>query len=284
MARTGLRMMPTFPSSPLKFRTAGFPQYGFKDSMSDRAFPKVRSLKPAPGIRLLARGLLLPFARFRLRESRGSVSKTVQASTRRCSEGLAFLPQGSLAPVRVVLSRSIIAYYYPMRQSRRHAATSLLAYTQRLRCAGAPRRPARPSLLLLTCFPCMLSTLPRWRVVSSRCTRTTLPDFLELLPSRLTTTPASTSNNRRGSQFRGCIVHFMVRPACLPSPPGWLRRDEVICSSPRLLRYLVTPAFNVVRHRATLGIRLDGRTGNLPSSGLSPDQSRQPVRLHNNPR
>src|SRR6266571_5108592 len=30
MARTGLRMMPTFPSSSLKFRTAGFPQYGFK--------------------------------------------------------------------------------------------------------------------------------------------------------------------------------------------------------------------------------------------------------------
>ena len=30
MARTGLRMMPTFPSSPLKFRTVGFPQYGFK--------------------------------------------------------------------------------------------------------------------------------------------------------------------------------------------------------------------------------------------------------------
>ena len=30
MARTGLRMMPTFPSSPLRFRTAGFPQYGSK--------------------------------------------------------------------------------------------------------------------------------------------------------------------------------------------------------------------------------------------------------------
>ena len=27
-ARTGLRMMPTFPQSPLTFRTAGFPQYG----------------------------------------------------------------------------------------------------------------------------------------------------------------------------------------------------------------------------------------------------------------
>jgi hypothetical protein len=37
MARTGLRMMPTFPSPSLKFRTVGFPQYGFKASMSDRA-------------------------------------------------------------------------------------------------------------------------------------------------------------------------------------------------------------------------------------------------------
>ena len=28
VARTGLRMMPTFPPPPLTFRTAGFPQYG----------------------------------------------------------------------------------------------------------------------------------------------------------------------------------------------------------------------------------------------------------------
>ena len=48
MARTGLRMMPTFPSPPLKFRTAGFPQYGFKASMSDRAFPQARNLKQLP--------------------------------------------------------------------------------------------------------------------------------------------------------------------------------------------------------------------------------------------
>jgi len=45
----------------------------------------------------------------------------------------------------------------------------------------------------------------------------------------------------------------------------------------------VTPAFGVVRHRATPGIKLDGRTGNLPSSGLSPDQSQQLVRLHDSP-
>jgi hypothetical protein len=39
MARTGLRMMPTFPSPPLKFRMAGFPRYGFKAGLSDKACP-----------------------------------------------------------------------------------------------------------------------------------------------------------------------------------------------------------------------------------------------------
>ena len=108
MARTGLRMMPTFPSPPLKFRTAGFPQYGFKASMSDRAFLQARNLKPAPGIRSLPRSLLLPFARFRHRRSPGSMSKTIGASTCRCAGGLPSLPQGSLAPVRVVLSPSTL--------------------------------------------------------------------------------------------------------------------------------------------------------------------------------
>jgi hypothetical protein len=32
-------MMPTFPLRSLKFRTADFPQYGFKAGRSDRAFP-----------------------------------------------------------------------------------------------------------------------------------------------------------------------------------------------------------------------------------------------------
>ena len=44
-ARTGLRMMPTFPRSPLSFRTAGFPQYGWKDGVSDGAFPTRRSVQ-----------------------------------------------------------------------------------------------------------------------------------------------------------------------------------------------------------------------------------------------
>ena len=39
MARSGLRMMPTFPSPPLKFRTAGFPRYGFKAGNFRRGLP-----------------------------------------------------------------------------------------------------------------------------------------------------------------------------------------------------------------------------------------------------
>ena len=43
------------------FRTAGFPQYGWKAGISDRAFPLHPSLKPAPGIRQRTLGLPLPF-------------------------------------------------------------------------------------------------------------------------------------------------------------------------------------------------------------------------------
>ena len=60
-ARTGLRMMPTFPRSPLSFRTAGFPQYGWKAGLSGGAFPDATQLKSAPDIRCLSSGLHPPF-------------------------------------------------------------------------------------------------------------------------------------------------------------------------------------------------------------------------------
>jgi hypothetical protein len=50
MARTGLRMMPTSPSPPLRFRKAGFPRYGSKAGLSDRAFPDHPSVKLAPSV------------------------------------------------------------------------------------------------------------------------------------------------------------------------------------------------------------------------------------------
>jgi hypothetical protein len=42
--------MPTFPPPPLSFRTAGFPQFGWKVSLSGSAFPHVAQVKPAPGM------------------------------------------------------------------------------------------------------------------------------------------------------------------------------------------------------------------------------------------
>src|SRR3954471_20921444 len=56
-ARTGLRTMPTSPRSPLSFRTAGFPQYGWKAGISDGALPCPFPLKPAPDMRCPLPGL-----------------------------------------------------------------------------------------------------------------------------------------------------------------------------------------------------------------------------------
>ena len=56
-ARTGLRMMPTSPRSPLSFRTAGFPQYGWKAGISDGPSQYTAEFKPAPGMRWQCAGL-----------------------------------------------------------------------------------------------------------------------------------------------------------------------------------------------------------------------------------
>jgi len=60
-ARSGLRMMPTFPPPPLSFRTAGFPQYGWKVGLSGSAFPHVAQVKPAPSVPCTSCCLRLPF-------------------------------------------------------------------------------------------------------------------------------------------------------------------------------------------------------------------------------
>jgi hypothetical protein len=54
-------MMPTFPRSPLSFRTAGFPRYGWKAGLSDGAFPAIASLKSAPDMHVATTGLHPPF-------------------------------------------------------------------------------------------------------------------------------------------------------------------------------------------------------------------------------
>src|SRR5712692_3051284 len=96
-------MMPTFPRSPLSFRTAGFPQYGWKAGFPSGAFPDRRQLKPAPCIRRPTSGLHPPFVRF--------VDTTVvphcvgpQTRLRTTVEGHYSSAPGALARVRVIVS------------------------------------------------------------------------------------------------------------------------------------------------------------------------------------
>jgi hypothetical protein len=173
-----------------------------------------------------------------------------------------------LAPVRVLLSRSIMAYYDPIRQSRRHPGTSrdCRLYPGPSLCGSAEAtRETFPT------FPVALSPRaadptpvgPLAPPVLDGRSDTRLPRITNESPP----TPPSLPAIPDGCPFRGCIVRVMLRPVRLPGPPDWLRRGIL----PRLLRYRVTPAFGTGRRRAVLGVRLDGRTGNLPSSGLPPD-------------
>jgi hypothetical protein len=94
MARTGLRMMPTFPSPSLKFRTAGFPQYGFKAGLSDGAFPGLAPVKPAPGIPFAPPGLPPSFVRSVATCYPRSVSRAFARVRTAARKATASLPQG----------------------------------------------------------------------------------------------------------------------------------------------------------------------------------------------
>src|ERR1051325_8755070 len=50
VARTGLRMMPTFPLLPLKFRRADLLRYGFKAGLSNGAFPSISEVCASYGL------------------------------------------------------------------------------------------------------------------------------------------------------------------------------------------------------------------------------------------
>ena len=101
----GLRMMPTFPLPSLEFRTAGFPQYGFKAGWSDKAFPCDATLASSslPASFVFPATLVgSPFCA----GGRGALEHLR-------SSGFCRSTPGALAPVRVILSRSINAYSAP---------------------------------------------------------------------------------------------------------------------------------------------------------------------------
>jgi hypothetical protein len=119
MARTGLRMMPTFPSSPLKFRTAGFPRYGFKAGVSAGAFPRAASTCHALSVCILpACPSLQAFGLRSVSENAVRTSTAIQAATPLYPRGPRSGP-GYAVPIHQHLCG-------PIRPTRRHSAISLL--------------------------------------------------------------------------------------------------------------------------------------------------------------
>ena len=276
-------MMPTFPPPPLRFRTVGFPQYGSKASLSARACPGREEVKPTPGIppspaeftpRLRA-GTGDNLGTQPVRPEPGNPARSAPRTTP--------LTPGVLSSGRVMLSR-------PSSPIRPHAPVSgapadfvgYATYTAGPRWAGAPEAtpetfPTFPAVLSARAVASTPVGSPPPPVVFRR--RCQAPADCDRVAPH--TSPRLCQQSPTGTRFRRCSVYFMLRPARLPGPPGWLRRGDY---SPPPAEDRVTPALGAVRRRATLGVRLDGRTGNLPSSGLAPDQSRQVVRLHHSPR
>jgi transposase InsO family protein len=123
MARTGLRMMPTFPSSPLRFRTAGFPQYGSKAGFPSAPFLRTRRLSRLPAcpvrVRVCFRRSRPPWPHRTLDQSRGSRL----GMTPPCERHPPLYPRGPRSgpgcsvPVHQRLTG-------PIRPTRRHVALS----------------------------------------------------------------------------------------------------------------------------------------------------------------
>ena len=267
--------MPTFPPPPLKFRTVGFPQYGFKASLSARACPGRDEVKPTPGMPP-SPAEFTPRLRAGTGDNLGTQPVRPEAGNpARSAPRTTPLTPGVLSSGRVMLSRpsSLIRPHAPV-SGAPGDFTVEAAYTPGLRWAGAPEAtpetfPTFPAVLSLRAAdpppvgppppPCLSADRP---LCSGGDTR--LPRVRRGSPP---TTLASASNIRRGfvstrHPSRDAAARAFAQPSGLAPTGG---------HSSRLLRYRVPPAFGAGRHRPALGGRLEGRTGNLPSSGLSPD-------------
>jgi hypothetical protein len=200
MARTGLRMMPTFPSPSPKIRTVSFPQYGFKASLSGRAFLHSRAVKPAPGIPASPCRLHRPFAR-----SRHGISRRALCPGRSAPPHAAVREASPRYP-RGPWLRSELCCLDP--SSRTTTPSVSLAGTRRfhglplIRRAFAVRE-RRGDPRDLPYFPCRAVHTCRRPYAGgsappSRCGGVTVPGFLETIASRHPRVPVSASNPRRG--------------------------------------------------------------------------------------
>src|SRR5262245_26095938 len=139
MARTGLRMMPTFPSPSLRYRKAGFPVTAPK--LAYQRGPSLIALRLSllPACPSRDQVCLHPSCSSRAAWALRSESEVICRWKHRHASDLHRSTPGALAPVEVLLSRAINAYSTP---SAPLAGTAQLhrtaTYMCCLRCAGAP--------------------------------------------------------------------------------------------------------------------------------------------------
>ena len=191
-------MMPTFPSPPLKFRTAGFPQYGFKASVSDRAFRPSVPVKRVPRIPRSADTFTLPFVHSHDRVKPPGPSVQVNHRPRAWTavrEVCPLYPRGPwLRPELCCLPPSSRTTTPSASLAGTRRFRRLAVYTPRLRCAGTPRRPTRPSLLSLLHCPHVPSTIRRWVQDAFPLHGLPIPGFLSFTMSRHPRLPVSASH------------------------------------------------------------------------------------------
>ena len=233
MALIGLRMMPTFPSSPLRFRTAGFPRYGSKAGLSVGAFPggadrsaPRHGLHPAfasPAVRIV-------FARSR---------SAVPARRRRRASGLSALPQGSSLRSGLCCPgpSSLIRPHPPHSPARPNfPVRQVICGAFAVPISGRPRQPASGSELSHS----FLLTLPSSYVPgeSADCFHPGFIDGIRLRP------PLSSG---LGTLKSSTLIRFMWTPisglpdsrscygrvSCLP------RADLTRCTAPSQPRLLL---------------------------------------------
>jgi len=238
-------MMPAFPSPPRQFRTAGFPQYGFKASLSDRTFPPPDAVQCAPHIPAPRPGVCRPSLASATTRRYGSESTPGGASTSRCARGGDLSTPGGLGsgsgcvvPIRRRLRRP-----HPSVSRARGDFTA----EPRLRRAFAVRErrgdPGDLPDVRCCAFPTCRRPYAGGAEAPTRCVRAPIPGSLVLSLSRPPQRPSLPAIPDGVMPFRRCIVRVMLRPVCLPRPPDWRRRRTGPRPPRRLLRTVSPPLF-----------------------------------------
>jgi hypothetical protein len=234
------------PSSPLKFRTVGFPQYGFKPRPLRASLPVLRLNAPSPTLGYTVLFLPCPWAFARLIAGRPSPSSRPPRSTGPPLRSGCHLhePHRVYDPIRQ--SAAPHGFRFPAYTAGPHATDLPSFHCRAFRACRPPCAGGSTELLPLWTRPCQAS--PSYQRVATH-------------------TAASASDTRR--------VEFTTLQGSLHAAA------RTFASHPGLAAgCFVERAFRGIRRRMSLRSKLDGRTGNLPSRGLSPRRSRQLSWLH----